>query len=453
MAAGAPGGAMKFPKVMDVGPAARPLRIAIVYSRIPLPMRRADQLTVAHLLSFLKARGHAVDLYCVNTGGVADEAELGWLNDACREVHLYKHGKADIARALLSTLKGLPTQVGLFSHPGQRRDLRARIANGDYDIVYTYYFRSAEITRDTGRPAGTSPLFGDTRPATFLALQLSQTLNTKRIVQNAPNLATRLFYSVESRLVAAYEARIWKHFTHSVLIGPRDVAEIADTCRDQGLAPIDNYVFGAHGTDVTRFAPRPDIVEKKHHLVFSGVMRTPTNVHAVQWFAQNVWPRVRAAVPTATWTIVGREPSTDVQELSKLPGVTVAGTVPDPATYMAEAAICINSMQAGGGMQNKLIEYLAMGKAIVATPVANEGIGATSGEHLLVAEAPEDFANAVIELLNDEARRAALGAAGRTFVLENWTWESHWLRLEENFYAAIRPGAGTNVSPSAGTPE
>ncbi|WEK45857.1 MAG: glycosyltransferase [Candidatus Andeanibacterium colombiense] len=428
---------MKFPKPMDVGPAKSPLRIAIVYGRIPLPMRRADQLTVAHLLSFLKARNHAVDLYCVNTGGVADEAERAWLNEACREVHLYDHGKSDIARALFGALRKLPTQVGLFSHPEQRRDVRQRISQGDYDVVYTYYFRSAEITRDTGRPAGTPPEVGDHRPATFLAMQLSQTLNTKRIAQNAPNLANRLFYAIESRLVAAYEARIWKHFTHSVLIGPRDVEEIANTCRMQGMPAIDNYIYGAHGTDVTRFAPRPDIAERKNHLVFSGVMRTPTNVHAVQWFAQNVWPKVRAVVPDATWTIVGREPTAEVQALGKLPGVNVAGTVTDPALFMAEAAICINSMQAGGGMQNKLIEYLAMGKAVVATPVANEGIGATSGQHLMEAGTPEAFADAVIALLGDDMLRAALGAAGRGFVLENWTWESHWLRLEDNFYRAV----------------
>lgn len=440
------GSAQKFPKPMDVGPAPRPLRIAVVYGRVPLPMRRADQLTVAHLLAFLHARGHAVDLYAVNTGGVADAEDLVWLNKACREVRLYGHGKTDIARALAGITKGLPTQVGLFSHPKQKREVHARIAAGDYDVVYTYYFRSAEITRDTGRPPGTPP-GSDPRPATFLAMQLSQTLNTRRIAQNAPNLANRLFYAVESRLVAAYEARIWKHFTHSVLIGPRDVKEIANTCRAQGVPPIDNWVYGAHGTDVKRFAPRTDIAEKSNHLVFSGVMRTPTNVHAVQWFADKVWPKVRAAVPDATWTIVGREPSGEVQELGRLSGVTVAGTVPDPSTYMAEAAICINPMQAGGGMQNKLIEYLAMGKAIVATPVANEGIGATSGEHLIEAGSPEAFANAVIALLGDDERRAALGAAGRAFVLANWTWESHWLRLEDNFYRAV----GTaSASPGSG---
>ncbi|MBX7446628.1 glycosyltransferase family 4 protein [Mycolicibacterium sp. 3033] len=414
-------------------------------------MRRADQMTVAHLLSFLKARGHAVDLYCVNTGASASAEDLAWLREACREVHLYRFGKfSSAARAVFGALKRRPLQVGLFSHPQQRRDVRSRIGAGDYDIVYTYYFRSAEITRDAGRPAGELPTSNDKRPATFLALQLSQTLNSRRIAQNAPNLVLRLFYEIESRLIAAYESRIWQKFTHSVVIGSRDVKEISETCRAQGVVPINNHVFGAHGTDVSRFAPRTDIAEGPHHIVFSGVMRTPTNVHAVQWFARNVWPHVRAALPDATWTIVGREPSAEVRELDTLPGVTVAGTVPDPAIYMAEAAVCINPMQAGSGMQNKLIEYLAMGKAIVATPVANEGIGATPGEHLLVAEDASDFAAAVIALLNDPERRGALGAAGRAFVLKNWTWESHWLRLEENFYAALPPKEDLSVNDGGG---
>jgi len=422
---------------MEVQPAKRQLRIAIVYGRIPLPMRRADQMTVAHLLSFLKARDHVVDLYCINTGGVADKADLEWLNGACREVYLYHYGATNIARAVWGAMRKLPIQVGLFTQARQRRDLRKRIANSDYDIVYTYYFRSAEITRDIGRPYNIPPGGDDTRPATFLAMQLSQTLNTKRIAQNAPNLANRLFYAIESRLVASYEAKIWKRFTHSILIGPRDVEAIANTCRAEGEPVISNFVYGAHGTDVARFAPRTNVAERKNHLVFSGVMRTPTNVQAVQWFAHEVWPKVRAAVPDVTWTIVGREPTAEVQKLGKLPGVTVAGTVPDPATYMAEAAICINPMQAGGGMQNKLIEYLAMGKAIVATQVANEGIGATSGEHLIEASSPEAFAEAIIQLLGDDARRSSLGNAGRAYVLKNWTWEAHWMKLEENFYRAV----------------
>ncbi|MFG1239292.1 glycosyltransferase [Xanthobacter autotrophicus DSM 597] len=422
-----------LPKVMDVAAASRPLKIAVVYSRIPLPMRHADQLTVAHLLSFLKARGHAVDLYTIEAGGQAEKAHHDWLEAHCRRVKLYPHSKAHIARGMAKLLQGAPVQVGLFSHADQIADLRQAAREEDYDIIYTYYFRSAEATRGLNQVVNAK----GKRNTTFLALQLSQALNTERIAANAPNLALKLFYQMESRLVADYESRIWRDFTKSVLIGPKDVEAITKVCQRLGRPPISNWVYGAHGTDVQRFGPRQDVVPREDHLVFSGVMRTPTNVQAVQWFARHVWPQVKAARPGVTLDIVGREPSGEVRELERLEGVRVTGSVPDTAVNIAEAAVCINPMQAGGGMQNKLLEYLGCAKAVVATSVANEGIGGVSGRHLIVADSPSDFANAVISLLESPDHREGLGKAGREFVLENWTWESHFLKLEADFYRAI----------------
>lgn len=420
---------VKTPAVMKVDRAERPLRIAIVYGRSPLPMRRADQLTVAHLIAFLSERGHGIDLYAVNAGGQADEADLAWLREKCRDVHFYPHGKADVARALARVPLGMPTQVGLFSHPQQRADVLA--AADQYDIVYTYYFRSAEITRSikTANKPG--------RPKTFLAMQLSQTLNTQRIASNAPSLPYRLFYNVESRLVAGYESKIWQDFDRAVLIGHSDVEAINETSRRFGRPPMDNVVLCAHGVDTDRFRPREDIEPIPGKLVFSGVMRTPTNVQAVQWFVRNVWPLIHKARPDATFDIVGREPSAEVHALGKVEGVTVVGTVPDTSVPIASAAVCINSMQAGGGMQNKLIEYLGSAKPVVATSVANEGIGATDGEHLLIADKPEDFAAAVLKLLGDADLRARLGKAARDYILSEWTWEAHFLKLEKSFYAAL----------------
>jgi glycosyltransferase involved in cell wall biosynthesis len=422
---------------MDVEESNRHLRIAVVYSRVPVPMRRADQMTVAHLLSFLKARGHSVDLYCFSAGGVADREDLEWLEATCQNVFLYKHGPMNLAGALVRTVSsGIPLQVSLFSSTRQRYDLESRIGKDTYDVVYTYYFRSAEITRGLGRDARRQETSRD-KPVNVLALQLSQTLNTRRIAKNAPNLITRAFYELESRLVALYESRIWQEFTHTVLIGPRDVEEIQGACKRLGRPAIDNYFFGAHGTDVSRFRPRPDIAQRPDHLIFSGVMRTPTNVQAVQWFARSVWPTIRAVRPGATWSIVGREPSREVLELRKLRGVEVTGTVADPAVRIAEAAICINPMQAAGGMQNKLIEYLASGKPIVATSIANEGIGAVSGQHLLIADRPDEFAQAVLHLLNNPKSCEVLGTNGRDYVIRNWTWEAHFLKLEQNVFSAL----------------
>ncbi|MFG1250529.1 glycosyltransferase family 4 protein [Xanthobacter flavus] len=433
----AEGSAVRFPKPQDVVAAERPLRICVVYSRTPLPMRRADQMTVAHLLAFLKARGHAVDFFYIDTGGKAAPEERAWIAEHTRR-------SVGVKLDLISALRGLtriltrlvPVQVGLFSHPEQIRDVREAVKSGAYDIVYTYYFRSAEITRDLGFPNGTPKAERAGRPATFLAFQLSQTLNARRIAKNAPDLPHKLFYEVESRLVERYEARIWQHFTRSVLIGHSDAAEIRAACNRHGQPELDNFVFGAHGTDVGRFKPRTDITAKPDHLVFSGVMRTPTNVQAAQWFVNRVWPAIRAERPNATFAIVGREPTGEVLELAKQPGVIVTGTVPDPALLIAESSVCVNPMQAGGGMQNKLIEFMASGKAIVATSIANEGIGAPTNT-LVVADEPADFARAVLDLLADPERATQLGRKAREYVLSQWTWESHYLKLEADFYKAL----------------
>ncbi|CAN0554767.1 unnamed protein product, partial [Laminaria digitata] len=139
--------------------------------------------------------------------------------------------------------------------------------------------------------------------------------------------------------------------------------------------------------------------------------------------------------------IVGRDPRPEVIALGDLEGVTVTGEVPDPADYIAKAAVCINPVQAGAGMQNKLIEFMAMRKAVVATSVANEGIRATPGDHLVIADDARAFADAVLALLADSARREALAEAARNYILGHWTWEAHFLTLEAAMQSALEDSA------------
>lgn len=420
-----------LPKVMRVEPAPSTFAIAIAYSRLPLPMTRADQMTVAHLISFLAARGHAVDFYALDNGEEISAEHRAWIEEVCREVRIFPHGPV---RRLLGVaaglLRGRPLQVGWFSNAAQTRAVRAGLQN--VDIGYSYYIRSAETMRGLGRSRGRA-----SGPVTFLAMQLSQALNTRRMAAHYRNLKERLLYAVETRLVQNYEPRVWSDFTRTVLIGQQDVDEIASACRDRGLPEIDNVVFGPHGVDVDRFAPRTDIAEEPFTLVFNGVLRTYTNVHAIVWFAENVWPLVQAGEPRAKLLVVGRDPRPEVVALGALDGVTVTGEVPDPADYIARAAVCVNPVQVGAGMQNKLIEFMAMRKAVVATSVANEGIRATPGDHLVIADDEKAFADAVLALLADPGRRDRLAAAARAYILESWTWEAHFLALEAAMLAAL----------------
>ena len=212
-------------------------------------------------------------------------------------------------------------------------------------------------------------------------------------------------------------------------------------------------VFGPHGVDVDRFAPKTDIEEEPFTLVFNGVLRTYTNVHAITWFAENVWPLIREKETRAQLLIIGRDPRPEVVALGDLDGVTVTGEVPDPADYIVHAAVCVNPVQVGAGMQNKLIEFMAMQKAVVATSVANEGIRATPDDHLVIADDARAFADAVLALLADPARRAALAEAARRYILEHWTWEAHFLTLEAAMIDAQRDSASVQNALSSGNGE
>ncbi|WP_336962965.1 glycosyltransferase family 4 protein [Sphingobium aquiterrae] len=427
-----------LPKRMDCDRADRPLRIALVYSRLPFPMMRGDQLTVAHLLSFFGARGHAVDFYTLDMQGAMSPVQRAWLEDACAQVRIYTQGwwsrLSGLARGLL---KGQPLQVGLFQNAQLTRDLHAQAAAGEYDVIYSYYMRSAptipsHLGRDRARPEAAA----DGTPATFLALQLSQSLNTRRIWKNEKNLLKRLFYRIETGLCEAYEARVWQRFTRSVLIGPADVAAIKAVCALRNEPAIDNWVYGAHGTDIGRYPPaRPDEIVPGR-VVFSGSMLYQPNVQAVHWFVDHCWPRVRERIPDATLIIQGRDPLASIRALDGTQGISVTGTVPDIGIVVRSAAVCINPMGAAGGMQNKLIEYMASAKAIVATPIANEGIMAPA-DTLRLADGADAFADGVIDLLDHPDEALALGQRARAHVVENWTWEAHFLKLEQEFLKAL----------------
>lgn len=413
-----------LPKVMEAEVAERRLRIAVVYSRLPFPMMRGDQMTVAHLLAYLGKRGHTVDFYTLDLDGELSNVQRDWLGQVCRSSHLFRHSRLSKAWGLVrGTVRRLPLQVGVFWNRALAKELRRSLAQDQYDIVYNYYPRTAPAVEYAA---------GSGRTKTFLALQLSQTLNTRRMAQHENRWFWRLVYRVETRLMGRYEARVWQRFDKTMLIGPADVEAIEQQCIEHGQPKIDNWLYGAHGTDTTKYLAATEAEVVSNRVVFSGSMLYPPNVQAALWFVDRVWPLVRAQVPEATFVIQGRDPVDEVRALDGQEGIVVTGTVPDVGEIIRSAAVCVNPMLAAGGMQNKLLEYMASAKAVVASSVANEGIRAPDST-LRVADEPGEFAREVVELLLDPAAATALGQRASDHVRTHWTWESHFQLLEKAF--------------------
>lgn len=391
------------------------MRILVLSSRPPWPPTRADQMTVDRMLRFLASRGVEADLACF----VADEDEARALRDelgpVCRAIATVTlpHWRSYLATAR-SLPSATPMQVAYYRSAAMARLVEERVARERYDLVHAQLMRMAEYARRLPLPK-------------TLSLQISQALNLDRMVDTIGDPTRRLFYRVEAAKVRPYEAAVCRDFDRVFLAGQRDVDEIART------APVDNAVVRPHGQDLPDAGRVTQARRESGAIVMCGVMATYTNVDAATWFAREVFPLVEREVPGASFWVVGRRPQRALLALARPPRVVVTGEVDDVYEWLLRAEVGVVPLRVGAGMQNKLLQEMAAGLPVVATPVANEGIGAADGAQLWLREDPRAFADAVVALLRDPAERARLGAAARAFVEEQWTWEAHFERQLEVF--------------------
>jgi glycosyltransferase involved in cell wall biosynthesis len=211
---------------------------------------------------------------------------------------------------------------------------------------------------------------------------------------------------------------------------------------------IDALVFQRHctrdaieiipnGVDVTHY--QPDFAsEVPAHLIYIGSMDWYPNEDAVAFFADEVLPRIQETVPDVAFSIVGGNPSARVQKLAERERVVVTGRVPEIKPYFAEATVFVVPLRIGSGTRLKILEALAMGKAIVSTTVGAEGLDLRDGEEILIADEPTAFADAVIRLLTDSELRRRVGENGRARVERDYDWRSIGKKLY-TLYESLKP--------------
>jgi glycosyltransferase involved in cell wall biosynthesis len=388
------------------------MKLLVVSARPPWPPTMADAMTVDRLVRFLAGRGHTVDLTCfVETAG--DERALReGLGTVCRRIEVVRlPAWVSYASTALTLPFRRPMQTEYYRSRGMHERIARMVAGERYDLVYTHLIRMAEYTRHLPLPK-------------VMGMQVCQALNLGRMLEHA-DPARKLFYGIEAAKVRPYEVAAAADFDRVFLCGPSDIAALERT------APVPNAVVCPHGQDVPPVERVRSSVRVPGAVVISGVMSTFTNVDAVTWFAEEIFPRVLSQVPHAVFWIVGRNPQRAVSALAQPDRVEVTGEVPDVADWLCRAEVGVAPLRIAAGMQNKLVQAMACELAVVATSAANEGIGATPDAHLLVRDDAAGFADAVVRLLRDSAMRSALGRAARSFVEAHWTWEAHFEKLEK----------------------
>lgn len=225
----------------------------------------------------------------------------------------------------------------------------------------------------------------------------------------------RWYVARQARLLEAFERQQTGRFPLNITVSPADAATLEKICPGARTAVLPN------GVDTDYFAPRPGT--EGPALIYTGGMNMFANRDAVEWFLQEIWPKVKREVPGVHFYAVGSRPSKIVLDMAAADqDVEAPGFVPDVRTWVARATVYVVPLRVGGGTRLKMVDAMAQGKAIVSTTVGAEGIDGMDGEHFVLADDPESIARQVVRLLGDPVAREKLGRAARKRAEERYAW-------------------------------
>jgi glycosyltransferase involved in cell wall biosynthesis len=287
--------------------------------------------------------------------------------------------------------------------------------------------------------------------ATVLDLHNVESLLMKRYAEKSGHLLKRAYAEVTWRKMDAYERDVCRRFTHCLTCSDADRRFLV------GRSPVNGVTVIPNGVDVPDLLPAPVAAggTERPRLVFVGRMDYHANVDGIQWFVEQVLPRVRAASPDVLLQIVGGHPVPAVSRLARTNEIEVTGFVPDVTPFVENASVVVVPLRIGGGTRLKILEALAMGKAIVTTTLGVEGIAAESGRDLMVADTAPGFAQQVNVLLADPDRRRELGSAGYVLAREHYDWTRILADLEGVYQQALgrrSPAGGSLREATRGGP-
>ena len=388
--------------------------ILFLSHRVPWPPDRGDKIRSFHILNKLKT------LAPVHVGSFADDArDMGFAESERAEfasLHAQLRDKPQWLAGIEALARDKPVSLTSFGSRNMQDWVDERLASGSISHIFVFSGQMAQYV-----------------PADFagrLVMDFVDVDSAKfESYANEGSSFMRWINAREGKKLAAFEAEVASRADASLFVSEAEAALF------RGRSGAKNVVGVGNGIDALFYDPAAAF--KKLHpvfpdplIVFTGQMDYRPNIEAVSDFAQNALPAIRAAHPDTTFAIVGRNPTEVVSALSALPGVQVTGAVDDVRTWLAGADVVVAPLRIARGIQNKVLEAMAMAKPVVASQAAAEGIDATNKQHFRVAKSVADEAKIVNELLSDVDARLKLGAAARAHVIAHYGWDGQLAALD-----------------------
>jgi len=437
--------------------------------RIPYPPDKGDKIRSYNELKFLARQGWKIHL-CTFSEEPVKASHVRALEELCETCRIFPLGglrrKAALAKALF---QGKPLSVAAFYSSSAQRHVEKVLAEYPVQAVLCFcapmaeYVFQAQLTnsrpRDHDNPSSRNQTVSGGKSLSprqsEVADQLAAPAATQRGRQSSKNPVIvmdlvdvdsekwalyaqnhagfkSLIYRLENKRLRLYEDTILSSFPATAVVSEAE----ADQLRSRSHEPDKIRAMG-NGVDLGYYSLAQDLENSSQslrecRLVFCGQMDYFPNIDAVTWFVHEVLPELKELIRQVRFHVVGARPVQNVRRLSSIEGVEVTGRVEDVRPYIQHMDISVAPIRVARGIQNKVLEAMAMGKPVVATDQAFEGIAAKPGRDLLVARAhPKEFAAAVAGVWKDPSKAGTLGQSARERMERDYSWEAQLAPLRE----------------------
>jgi len=384
--------------------------------RMPYPPNKGDKVRSYHLLKYLTARHRVFVGTFIDDPD--DEAHVDTLRGLCADLHV---ARMRPVRARIGSLAGLLDGQALtlryYRDPLLQRWVRHIAHRERIDAIVVFSSSMAQYAEGLGLPLLVDFVDVDSAKWTEYASRHSWPM--------------AWLYRREGEQLFAYERALAARSTRSFFVTDRETALFCD------MAPeaVRTCETMCNGVDADFFAPSLEraspFTPDELPVVFTGAMDYLPNVEAVEWFVRDILPGLRVRWPALRFHIVGRSPAPAVRALAS-EAVSVTGTVPDVRPYLQHAAVVVAPLRLARGIQNKILEAMAMARPVVAASECAAAVEAQSGTDFLEAADAEAFVHQVDALLRDPVRALAMGQAGRRCVLRSYSWEAHLSTIDRH---------------------
>lgn len=382
------------------------MKIFVLLSRFPYPLEKGDKLRAFHQIKELSKNNEVI--LCALSDEKVSQESITILSEFCSDIKVIRLRKWSVYFNLLFKLlfSDQSLQVAYFYNKKAQKIIDNLIQKHQPNHLYCQLIRVTEYVRNSNIPKTLDYMDALAR-------------GMERRVEEAP-FYLRWFLKTETKRLKRYEHFIFDDFDNTTIISEQDKNLIVN------IKNITTVVV-PNGVDYHTYQQKD--INKQYELIFTGNMAYPPNVDSAVYLANEIMPLVWKQKPDIKLVIVGAKPAPKVQKL-KSNKIIVTGWVDDISEYYAKSKVFVAPMQIGTGLQNKLLEAMAMQIPCITSNLANNALNAEPNKSVLIGENPNDYANHIVQLLDNKDLYQKIASNGFRFVKENYTWQGSTSILE-----------------------